>query len=145
MGSWGIKALESDEGLDILDFFTEYTESHSDIHLGELIDFYIAEGFLPADTTDIDYLYDKTAIALAELFTDYQQYPELEFGEEKLNITSFTGTQEAILYLIRFLEDILNEKPDEDGIREYAELYREVKGWKEHMQELLARLNAAIP
>ena len=46
MGAWGIKALESDEGLDVVDILREYLEEFKDkkeITLKEIIDLMIEE------------------------------------------------------------------------------------------------------
>ena len=42
MGSWGVKALESDEGLDVIDILTnEYVPEHPVLDLGEIIELMI--------------------------------------------------------------------------------------------------------
>lgn len=49
MGAWGIKALESDEGLDVVDVLREYLKGFEDkkeITLKEIIDLMIEEGML---------------------------------------------------------------------------------------------------
>ena len=39
-------------------------------------------------------------------------------------VTGFTASKEALAFLLRQLTDIRNEVPDEDGIREIVELWK---------------------
>ena len=73
MGAWGIKALERDEGLDVLDILkNEYVPEHLVMDLGEMIELMKEEGMLGEDLSDIDFLYDNTAMALAELYFQWK-------------------------------------------------------------------------
>ena len=57
MGSWGVKALESDNGLDLIFLLrTEYLPNHKKLTLGGLIDFLKEEGFLGETVSEIDFL-----------------------------------------------------------------------------------------
>ena len=63
MGAWGIKALESDEGLDMIGILTdEYLSKHSVLNLDEILELMKQEGMLGEDLSDIDFLYDNTAM-----------------------------------------------------------------------------------
>ena len=61
-------------------------------------------------------------------------------------VTGFTASKEALAFLLRQLTDIRNEVPDEDGIREIVELWKnEDNGkidpaWSEHLDWLIKRL-----
>ena len=69
MGAWGIKALESDEGLDVIDILeNEYIPEHSIVNLEEIIQLMRDEVMLGKDLTEVDFLFDNTAIALTELY-----------------------------------------------------------------------------
>lgn len=46
MGSWGIAALESDEGLDVLDALIEYAMDRKSVKLKDLIAHYKKLGLL---------------------------------------------------------------------------------------------------
>ena len=60
MGAWGIKALERDEGLDVLDILkNEYVPEHPVMDLGEMIELMKEEVMLGADFSQIDFLFDK--------------------------------------------------------------------------------------
>ena len=55
MGAWGIKALERDEGLDVLDILkNEYVPEHPVMDLGEMIELMKEEVMLGADFSQID-------------------------------------------------------------------------------------------
>ena len=76
MGAWGIKALESDEGLDVVDVLREYLEGFEDkkeITLKEIIDLMIEEGMLGETFEEIEFLYDNTAMAVSELYFDFKE------------------------------------------------------------------------
>ena len=78
MGSWGVKALESDNGLDLISLLkTDYLPKHKKLTLGGLIGFLKEEGFLGETVSEIDFLYDNTAIALAELYSEWRETGKL--------------------------------------------------------------------
>ncbi|MDR1961939.1 MAG: DUF4259 domain-containing protein [Gracilibacteraceae bacterium] len=67
MGAWGYEALESDEGLDVIDLLKENIPDNLEYKLSDIIS--LMKGNLLGDTMeDIDFLYDNTAIAIAELY-----------------------------------------------------------------------------
>ena len=69
MGAWGIKALESDEGLDVLNILeNEYVPEHPVMDLGEVIQLMKEQTMLGEELSQIDFLFDNTAMALAELY-----------------------------------------------------------------------------
>lgn len=61
----------------------------------------------------------------------------------------FTATNEGLDALLRYLYDIKNEVPDEDGIRESVELWRNdgqnpnFGKWQQHLDNLIQRLEQA--
>ena len=92
MGAWGIKALESDEGLDVVDVLREYLEKFEDkkeITLKEIINLMIEEGMLGETFEDIDCLYDNTAIAISELYFDFKENGKLDYDDEEENENDF--------------------------------------------------------
>ena len=58
MGAWGVRALDSDEGLDVLDEFTDYSIENDKIKIGDLIEYFIETEFLPENPDEKDFLYD---------------------------------------------------------------------------------------
>ena len=152
MGAWGIKALERDEGLDVLNILkNEYVPEHPVMDLGEMIELMKEEGMLGEDLSDIDFLYDNTAMALAELYFQWKDNSKLDYDHEEAiwdKVTGFTASKEAIAFLLRQLTDIKNEVPDEDGIREIVDLWKNedsgeiAPAWLEHLNQLIDRLDS---
>lgn len=149
MGAWGIKALESDAGLDVIDLLEDYYEGKKDLILSEIIELFLKEDFLSDDENNIDYLYDNSAISLAELISMFNKNGEFDYDNEDDNISlrkkkTFKIDQNSIEFILKYLIDIKNEKPDEDGIREYVELWKESDSydkWKQHLDNLISDLN----
>ena len=152
MGAWGIKALERDEGLDVLDILkNEYVPEHPVMDLGEMIELMKEEVMLGSDFSQIDFLFDNTAMALAELYFQWKDNGKLDYDHEEAiwdKVTGFTASKEALAFLLRQLTDIKNEVPDEDGIREIMDLWKnEDSGeiapeWLEHLNQLIDRLDS---
>ena len=85
MGAWGIKALERDEGLDVLDILkNEYVPEHPVMDLGEMIELMKEEVMLGSDFSQIDFLFDNTAMALAELYFQWKDNGKLDYDLKKL-------------------------------------------------------------
>ena len=151
MGAWGIKALERDEGLDVLDILkNEYVPEHPVMDLGEMIELMKEEVMLGSDFSQIDFLFDNTAIALAELYFQWKDNGKLDYDHEEAiwdKVTGFTASKEALAFLLRQLTDIKNEVPNEDGIREIVDLWKNedndeiAPAWLEHLNQLIDRLD----
>ncbi|MFF2797484.1 hypothetical protein [Lysinibacillus xylanilyticus] len=61
MGAWGYKPLESDEGLDVVDFLEDYIHSNLEsnhLELSEVINAMKREGFFGESFDEIDFLFD---------------------------------------------------------------------------------------
>ena len=152
MGAWGIKALERDEGLDVLDILkNEYVPEHPAMDLGEMIELMKEEVMLGSDFSQIDFLFDNTAMALAELYFQWKDNSKLDYDHEEAiwdKVTGFTASKEALAFLLRQLTDIKNEVPDEDGIREIVDLWKNedsgeiAPAWLEHLNQLIDRLDS---
>lgn len=152
MGVWGIKALERDEGLDVLDILkNEYVPEHPVMDLGEMIELMKEEVMLGSDFSQIDFLFDNTAMALAELYFQWKDNSKLDYDHEEAiwdKVTGFTASKEALAFLLRQLTDIKNEVPDEDGIREIVDLWKNedsgeiAPAWLEHLNQLIDRLDS---
>ena len=127
MGAWGIKALESDEGLDVVDILeNEYIPEHSIMNLEEIIQLMRDEVMLGKDLTEVDFLFDNTAIALTELYFQWKE--ERKFNYETENniwkkVIDFISSKKSIDILLKQLIDIKNKVPDEDGEREIVDLW----------------------
>lgn len=156
MGAWGIKALESDEGLDVVDVLREYLEKFEDkkdITLKEIIDLMIEEGMLGETFEDIDFLYDNTAIAISELYFDFKENGKLDYDYDDEETTfskleKFSSDKKSLKYLIDYLTNIYNKVPDEDGEREIVDLWYDngqnpnYEEWYNHLGSLIEKLKA---
>ena len=92
MGAWGIKALERDEGLDVLDILkNEYVPEHPVMDLGEMIELMKEEVMLGSDFSQIDFLFDNTAMALAELYFQWKDNSKLDYDHEEAIWDKVTG------------------------------------------------------
>lgn len=156
MGAWGVKALESDEGLDLVDFLTDnFLPEHTQLCMDEMIDVLKRGGFFGDTFGEIDFFYDHSAMALAELYLEWLDTGKLEHdsvdednGETPVweLVTRFTASTAALDFLLRYLHDIRNEVPDDDGEREIVELWRENgenpnwESWSRHLDILIKRL-----
>ena len=150
MGAWGVKAWESDEGQDVIHILeNEYVPEHPVMELGEIIDLMREEVMLGADFSQIDFLFDNTAMALAELYFRWKDEGRLDLGHRDSpwnQVTDFTASKKALACLLRQLTHIKNQVPDEDGIRESVELWKKEDSgevdpaWWEHLNRLIERL-----
>lgn len=109
MGAWGIKALESDEGLDVVDVLREYLEGFKNkrvITLKEIINLMIEQGMLGETLEEIEFLYDNTAIAISELYFDFKENGKLDYDDEEEDETTFSklekfsSDKKSLKYLI---------------------------------------------
>ncbi|MNI61711.1 hypothetical protein D3C73_1169960 [compost metagenome] len=148
MGAWGIKGLESDEGLDVVDFLRDRIPDHLSLELSELITVMKEEGLLGSTFEEIDFYYDNTALALAELYLMFQETGKLDYDHEDekkslRTIRSFTADEASLRLILRYLTDIRDEVPDEDGEREIVELWRDSpnwEAWKVHLEQLMMKI-----
>ena len=115
--------------------------------LSALIGFLKEEGFLGETVSEIDFLYDNTAIALAELYSEWRETGKLNYDDEDSNvwsaITNFSASATARKDLLRRLRSIKNQVPDEDGEREIVELWKESNNWEswdKHLDSLIELL-----
>ena len=101
--------------------------------------------------SQIDFLFDNTAMALAELYFQWKDNGKLTTIMKKLYGIKSPVSQhpkEAIAFLLRQLTDIKNEVPDEDGIREIVDLWKNedsgeiAPAWLEHLNQLIDRLDS---
>ena len=146
MGAWGIRALQSDEGLDVLDFLEKSClPGHTALKLEELIAAMKDEGFFGETFEEIDFFYDHSALALAELYLEWPDTETFPDGELWSNIQKFTASGEALRFLLRYLRGIRDVVPDEDGEREIVELWKNSRDeWSAHLDTLIQKLEKQI-
>lgn len=141
MGAWGIKALESDEGMDLLSEIKELLPCET-LDLSELISKFKVDNFL----------YDGTALALAELYIEFQENGALEYDYEEeerslKQVRSFTADRAALDALLQHLKDIWKDIEDGDCEGDLAELWLETPSWDEwraHVQQLMEKLDVRL-
>ncbi len=150
MGAWGINAWESDNGLDVIDFIEELYEGKDTLILSEIILACLDEGLMSID--EIDYLYDSTAMVLAELVVMFYENKKLDFDNEDDSLAlnkkiDFKIDKKSIEMLLNQLLDIKDEKPDKDGIREFVFLWKgssNSERWQAHLNDLIKYLQKEI-
>ena len=106
---------------------------------------------LGKDLTEVDFLFDNTAIALTELYFQWKE--ERKFNYETENniwkkVTDFISSKKSIDILLKQLIDIKNKVPDEDGEREIVDLWYDdgqnpsYEEWYNHLGSLIEKLKA---
>lgn len=72
MGTWGINALDSDEGLALVEFLTEhYLKNHQALDLAAMIALLKENDFFGEDFDQVDFAYDHNAWTLGELLVEF--------------------------------------------------------------------------
>ncbi|WP_314588106.1 DUF4259 domain-containing protein [Paenibacillus terrigena] len=137
MGSWGKESLESDEGLDVLDALIEYANDRKSAKLKDLLTHYRELGFLSEDPEEEDFLYDNTAIALAEIVCAYIEDGKTRF-EELIGLEEIVWETEDLLQLKQLVQQVLDNK---GGERELYELRDGDSDWIKHMENLVRILS----
>ena len=141
MGAWGHKALESDEGLDVVDLLRDNIPANLEFTLTDVIALMKEKGFFGKDFSEIDFFYDNSAMALAELYIMFREEGKLRYEHEEENkdlarIKAFTADNNSLKFLLKYLIDIKNEVPDEDDEREIVELWKDSDCWEDWQQHL---------
>ncbi|MGE7808228.1 DUF4259 domain-containing protein [Lysinibacillus capsici] len=139
MGAWGYKALESDEGLDVVAFLREFMEQHKEsnqLTLSEIVQAMKQQGFFGKTLEDIDFFYDMSALALAELYSQYLNTGTIYGQESKDRQIQWVVDESSLTFILRYLQDIRDEVPDQHGSREIVELWQESKSWPEWQSNL---------
>ena len=147
MGAWGVRALDSDEGLDVFDEFTDYCIENDEIKIGDLLEHFREAGFLPENPDEIDFLYDHTVMVLAELLEEYHKNGKVIINYEndddediEEEITNISFDKENVSLLIEQISDILSPKGEMHETYELWEDSKSFQKWKEHNLGLLETL-----
>ena len=147
MGAWGVRALDSDEGLDVFDEFTDYCIENDEIKMGDLLEHFKETGFLPEKPEEIDFLYDHTVMVLAELLEEYHKNGKVIINYEndddediEEEITNISFDKENVSFLIEQISDILKTKNEMNEKNEIWEDSDSFQKWKEHNLVLLKTL-----
>lgn len=151
MWSWWIKSLESDEWLDFIEMLDVYkisneiwsNETLKEFSLEKIIDFLIFNWFLWEKADNISYLFDNTLICLSEIYTDFRKNNFLDY-EYFENIEKFSSDKKSLEYLLKWLEDIKNQVPDKDWIREIFKLKSWNPEWLKHIDNLIFEIKKEL-
>ncbi|ACA40759.1 DUF4259 domain-containing protein [Lysinibacillus sp. fkY74-1] len=139
MGAWGYKALESDEGLDVVGMVRDYIEHHQEltyIPLSNIVQKMKSKGFFGETIEDVDFFYDVSAMALAELYIDYLDNGEFCGHKSIHSQKQLMADEDSLAFILNYLKDIRDEMPDQYGEREMIELWRESENWLEWSSNL---------
>ncbi len=140
MGSWGKASLENDEGLDVLEALIKYVVDRESVKLKDLITHYRELGLLSEDPEEEDYLYDNTAIALAEIVCAYIENGKTKY-EELSGLKEIVWETEELLELKQLVQQVLDNK---GGERELYELREDDSDWMKHMENVIRILSKRI-
>jgi len=151
MGSWGYKALESDGGLDVIDFLEENIPQNYEFKLSVIIELMKKNGFFGTSKNEMDLT--NGAIALAELYYMFKDNGRFTFecdldNEKTLNdIKSFSAEKNSLEYLLECLLDIKKEITGENEMSDIVELWHDPKdweNWQNNLNELITKLKREI-
>jgi hypothetical protein len=139
MGAWGIRALESDEGLEVLHELAALAGDRENVGLDELMAHLEAKGLIGPDAQEDEYLWDNTAIAVGELvLAGADSAPQADAPPR----ARVEPTEGALQSLVDYVETIHEAEPQD---REIKELWTDEERWDAHVVELLDRLSALLP
>ncbi|WP_280398055.1 hypothetical protein [Nocardia carnea] len=133
MGAWGVKALESDEGLEVLALVEEISEDRDQVTAEELVNAARAAGLLGNDPADDEYLYDVTALALAEILTG----DTAQLADPTLGGSVFVATPAGTSVLIAWLTQLRDAGEE----REFRELWSSDSRQITHITAVLEALS----
>lgn len=147
MGAWGYKALESDEGLDVVGFLQDLINQHNEskqLLLRDSIQAMKNQGFFGETFEDIDFFYDMSAMALAEFYIHYLNTGQF-YGNDSNDANIYmTADKSSLTFILRYLKDIRDDVPDQHGSRELVELWSKSKSWPEWQANLIERMEQEI-
>jgi hypothetical protein len=146
MGSWGFRALECDEGLDIIEFLKVYIPGHENLFLGQIVAAMQKEMFFAENPEEVDFYSDNSVIALTEMFFQYHDDEVSKCERDGLfkGVKSFTGDIASLKFLYAHLSELRNQLTDKHTRREIIQTWRDSKQWNKHLSTLLERLEALI-
>lgn len=109
MGAWGYKALESDEGLDVVGFLQDFINQQNDskqLIVRNSIQAMKNQGFFGETFEDIDFFYDMSAMALAEFYIHYLNTGQFYGNDSNDANIHMTADKSSLTFILRYLKDI---------------------------------------
>lgn len=154
MGCWGITAMQSDDGLDAVEFIREHFPKDGKLELSTVIQSLLQdECNRPPEVTDGQP--HTSPMALAEIMVKFleQDHESLDHDvgpymrQNKYSmVTSFTATKESIQWVRNYIADTLRHSRRnaqmESQNRKWGGWFKEENwtGWQEYMTDLAGHL-----
>lgn len=149
MSVWGIRALESDKGLDAIDCLSaSYLRDRQQINLEEMAQLLMSQGLLGRDEQSSSLSSDTTALVLAELLYEWHVYGSPEYdcdcaGVIWQSITAFSAAPESVDKLLHHVEDIYADVCARNDSRPLVRYWLHsacCSAWVEHLENLIQML-----
>ncbi len=147
MGAWGVKSLESDEGLDFEDELRKLCEGKDVVELGAIIRDLKENTWLTDDPNEIEFLYDHVTMGLAEELITFTEEGKLTFEfsddndeEQQWVVSKIIYTHADLDFLLEQITDIVQPKGEVHETYELWEDSNSFDEWKAHVQSLIEKL-----
>ena len=144
MGAWGVEALESDEGLDVLHLI--FHAQRDKWTLSDMFELLRENDYMPENPADVDFFYDTAYITVAEMLVEYIKDGSISYEtsvnnkETTLIISDITYNDNDLMYLIDALTKLVRplDEPHEFYLTwEDSDSFEE---WKTHVSSLIDSL-----
>lgn len=137
MGAWGIRALDSDEGREMIAELGDLLADRAEPTLDELLAHLRAKGLLGPDPQEDEYLWDNTALAVAELLIESIDEGAVR-SERMPRAARIAPTAEGVDALADHLQVIHEAEPAD---RQIKRLWADESAWEDRVTELLDRVS----
>ena len=158
MGCWGITAMQSDDGLDTVEFIRGCLPKDGKLELSAIIQSLLQDEWnRPSEVTDGQP--HTSPMALAEIMVKFLEHdlgsldhdvgPHMRQNEFS-TVTSFTATKESIQWIRNYIADTLRysrrNAQMESQDRKWGGWFKEETwvGWQEHMTYLVGCLDVLL-
>ena len=158
MGCWGITAMQSDDGLDTVEFIRGCLPKDGKLELSAIIQSLLQDEWnRPSEVTDGQP--HTSPMALAEIMVKFLEHdlgsldhdvgPHMRQNEFS-TVTSFTATKESIQWIRNYIADTLRYSSRnaqmESQDRKWGGWFKEENwvGWQEHMTYLVGCLDVLL-
>ena len=158
MGCWGLTAMQSDDGLDTVEFIRGCLPKDGKLELSAIIQSLLQDEWnRPSEVTDGQP--HTSPMALAEIMVKFLEHdlgsldhdvgPHMRQNEFS-TVTSFTATKESIQWIRNYIADTLRysrrNAQMESQDRKWGGWFKEENwvGWQEHMTYLVGCLDVLL-
>lgn len=152
MGVWGIKGIESDDGLDALNVLSELASETTVFSLELVLNELVNQGYLDLDYANDDIDSDFCLLALCDVFVDFHHGKHLDFWNYDENdsintkqglVVKFDYTNEDLDLLINYLQLLHDDKVSDPTCHELVQLWEESSSyndWLDYISNLIVSL-----